>query len=152
MAQVSWKVSGHLRVEDFLIPNTILDEDDPSGTDVVERPLRGVKVQVKASTLANRGFNSWGTEVTNDDGYFEITQRKNEKPRKFQILVELNDSDLSVRSKANVKERLNHLPIPKPGGQPRYRSWTVCVTGLATAATFQSPRIGKRFPGTSASA
>lgn len=106
MAQISWKVSGYLRVEDFLIPNTILGEDELSGTDVVERPLRGVKVQVKASTHVNGRFSSWGTEVTGDDGYFEITQRKNEKPRKFQVLVELNDSDLSVRSKANVKERL----------------------------------------------
>ena len=99
MAKIEWKIRGTLKVEDFLIPNTTVDVDAPNGSATASRVLAGVKVKVKAALRQNGPYASWGTDITSPEGYFEITKDKSDKPRKIRILIELNDSDLSVREK-----------------------------------------------------
>ncbi len=128
MAQVDWTVSGTLQVDDFITPNAVLDDDNGDGTAVEARPLAGVRLAVKGSLYDNGPYGTFLAGVTDAQGHFRIHARKSDQPRKFLVMIELEDATLSVREKNLAESLVVYQSLRKEAG-PRIDLGTLVLAG-----------------------
>lgn len=86
---IDWTIKGRLLVK---LPFTEF------GTDNI-KPLAGVSVKIFATKdegLLGGVYNKWEEVVTDKDGFFIVTKRKNKQTRQFKAEIEFKDEDLKI--------------------------------------------------------